>query len=147
QLFRHSGRQHPIRVANRQPRDMHNAGRIFVLGCALVALASWPGAGLIAEPAAIRIGQAATPANPEAAMAAYRRRLEAYTAARATYDKSATAYWTAIADKRRIRNAKRRDRQPMLPEDYVLTQPPVYAGPPRPVDPSAPTEAPPRRYV
>ena len=32
--------------------------------------------------------------------------------------------------------------------DYVLTQPPIYSGPPKPVDPSAPIEeVPPKKYV
>ena len=55
--------------------------------------------------------------------------------ARAAFEQEASAYWGSIADKRRGRNAKRRDRQSIGLDDYVLTQPPVYAGPKRPVDP------------
>ena len=55
------------------------------------------------------------------------------------------AYWDAISDKRRTRNAKRRDHTAITLDDYVLTQPPVYTGPPRPVDPYAPTAPPPER--
>jgi hypothetical protein len=82
-------------------------------------------------------------------MADYRRKLEAYTAARRKYEGEAEAYWNSIADKRRLRNAKRHGNKEILIEDYVLTQPPVYSGPPKPVDPSAPAEnePPPRAYV
>jgi len=106
-----------------------------------VALMLW----LVAAPA---VAGPLVPADRDVATAVDRRQLEAYTAARAAFDAAATAYWTAISDKRRLRTAKRRDHQPILPDDYVLTQPPVYAGPPKPVDPSAPAAAtPPRKYV
>jgi hypothetical protein len=83
-----------------------------------------------------------------AAIAEYRRKLEEYTVARGKYEAEADAYWSSIADKRRLRHAKRRNNQEMALSDYVLTQPPVYSGPPRPIDPSAPVEeAPPRKYV
>ena len=52
------------------------------------------------------------------------------------------AYWQAVADKRRVRNAKRRDGQPVELTDYVLTQPPAYARLPRiardPLEPGVP---------
>jgi hypothetical protein len=83
-------------------------------------------------------------------MADYRRKLEEYAAARRKYEGVAEAYWGSIAEKRRNRNAKRRNHEDILLEDYVLTQPPVYSGPPRPVDPSAAAdnEPPrPRAYV
>src|SRR5262249_53952967 len=64
------------------------------------------------------------------------------------YEGEARAYWNSIADKRRLRNAKRRNNQEILLDDYVLTQPPVYSGPPEPIDPLAPAEEPPpRKYV
>src|SRR5262249_39255420 len=48
----------------------------------------------------------------------------------------------------RLRLAKRRNDHEIVLGDYVLTQPPVYSGPPKPIDPSAPIEeAPPRKYV
>ncbi len=50
------------------------------------------------------------------------------------------AYWNSIAEKRRSRIAKRARGEPILIEDYVLEQPPVYTGPPRPRDPSKPQE-------
>jgi hypothetical protein len=72
--------------------------------------------------------------------------LAAYHPARAGYEAAANAYWSAIAAKRRIRFAKRRNNEEIVIEDYVLTQPPVYSGPPRPVDPEG-RPAPPRKYV
>jgi hypothetical protein len=82
------------------------------------------------------------------AVAEYRNLLQQYQAARAAFEQDASAYWNAIADKRRTRNAKRREHQPIALDDYVLTQPPVYAGPKRPVNPE-PEQVeprPPREY-
>ena len=55
------------------------------------------------------------------------------------------AYWDAVSEKRRGRNVKRREHMPIDLNDYVLTQPPIYSGPPRPVDPRAPAQPPPER--
>jgi hypothetical protein len=87
------------------------------------------------------MAQAATPA----AIADYRRKLAAYQEARAAFEEDAGAYWNAIADKRRGRNAKRRDHQPVTLDDYVLTQPPLYTGPKQPVNPEPEEERPPRQ--
>src|SRR4051812_175710 len=73
-------------------------------------------------------------ASPQA-IADYRRKLAEYQQVRAAFEAEASAYWSQIAEKRRGRNAKRRERQPITLDDYVLTQPPVYAGPKRPVNP------------
>jgi len=73
-------------------------------------------------------------ASPQA-IAEYRRKLKEYLAAQAAFEQEAGAYWNSIADKRRGRNAKRRERQAIALDDYVLTQPPVYTGPKRPVNP------------
>src|SRR4030088_1803625 len=70
-------------------------------------------------------------ASPQA-IAEYRRKLKEYLEARAAFDEEAGAYWGSISEKRRGRNAKRRDRQAITLDDYVLTQPPVYDGPKRP---------------
>ena len=62
--------------------------------------------------------------------------------------REASAYWNAIAEKRRTRFAKRRNHEPVGLNDYVLTQPPVYTGPPKPPeyvpkrDPTKPPRAP-----
>jgi hypothetical protein len=58
--------------------------------------------------------------------------IEAYIRARRAYEEEASAYWQSVVDKRRGRNAKRRNNEQIVLEDYVLTQPPVYTGPPRP---------------
>jgi hypothetical protein len=80
-------------------------------------------------------------AEPSAAdIAAYGQKLAAYEKAHAAYQKNADAYWDEIAAKRRIRIAKRKQHEPITLQDYVLTQPPAYGGPPRPVHPRAPVE-------
>jgi hypothetical protein len=84
-------------------------------------------------------GAMAQMASP-AALADYQRKLAEYQAARDAYEAGANAYWSAIAEKRRGRNAKRRERRPVMLDDYVLTQPPVYAGPRRPGNPQGEPE-------
>ena len=73
----------------------------------------------------------------------YQSKLAQYTQARNAYDAQASVYWDQIADKRRTRNDKRRSNEPIGVDDYVLTQPPVYVGPPRPIDPNAAPGPPP----
>ena len=88
--------------------------------------------------------QSTKPIASSAAMAEYRRALEKYNEIHGAYVAAASAYWSAIADKRKTRFAKRARNEPLVIDDYVLTQPPVYTGPPKPVDPSAPkAETPP----
>jgi len=95
-------------------------------------------------------GAMAQAASPQA-IAEYRRLLKAYQEARAAFEEEASAYWNSISEKRRGRNARRRDHLAIGLDDYVLTQPPVYAGPKRPVnpEPSAEPERPPRerKYI
>lgn len=64
----------------------------------------------------------------------------AYLQARAVYERAATAYWDDVAAKRRTRIAKRRQHETIVATDYVLTQPPVYSGPPRPAELKPPPE-------
>ena len=73
-----------------------------------------------------------------AALADYQAKLAQYLQARQAYDVEADAYWNAVIEKRRLRNAKRRAHVAIGLADYVLTQPPLYAGPPRPLNPAAP---------
>ena len=96
------------------------------------------------------VAAAVSPAAPAGAMAQavspqaiveYRRKLKQYLEAREAFEQEAGAYWNAIVEKRRGRNAKRREHQAIALDDYVLTQPPVYDGPKRPVNP-LPTEEP-----
>jgi hypothetical protein len=105
------------------------------LALALLLIAPQAGAmdsGALPPAMADAMAQAASPQ----AIAEYRRKLREYQEARAAFEQEASTYWSSIADKRRGRNAKRRDRQAIALDDYVLTQPPVYTGPKRPVDPS-----------
>ena len=88
-------------------------------------------AGALPAATADAMAQAASPQ----AIAEYRRKLREYLEARAAYEQQASAYWNSIAEKRRGRNAKRREHQAIALDDYVLTQPPVYTGPKRPVNP------------
>jgi hypothetical protein len=96
-----------------------------------------------AAPPADAMAQAASPY----AIAEYQRLLAQYQEARAAFEAEASAYWSSIAEKRRGRNAKRRDHLAITLDDYVLTQPPVYSGPKRPVnpEPEAPEARPPRQ--
>jgi hypothetical protein len=73
-------------------------------------------------------------------MARYRRLLDAYNKAQESYAAAAGAYWSAISEKRHLRSSKRAGNEPIALDDYVLTQPPVYSGPPKPRDPSKPNE-------
>jgi hypothetical protein len=120
-------------------------GRCYLLAALLLS----PAAGIAAESAGMRattgalVVAQATPAS----MAEYQYLLAQYLAARQRYEAEADAYWSVVADKRRLRVGKRRDGQDVALADYVLTQPPVYTGPPPPIDPSAPSEEPPRKYV
>jgi hypothetical protein len=82
---------------------------------------------------------------PAMTTAEYQARLAQYQAARSAYEAEATAYWDGVGEKRRARNAKRRDHLSISLDDYVLTQPPIYTGPPRPVDPNAPVAPPAER--
>jgi hypothetical protein len=95
-------------------------------------------AATLPAPTAGAMAQAASPQ----AIAEYRRKLKEYLEARAEFEQEAGAYWNSIAEKRRGRSAKRRERQTIALDDYVLTQPPVYAGPRRPVNPSPEAEEP-----
>src|SRR5882672_1058158 len=122
--------------------------QLIRMGSGLVTLALFAGApamaidaDVLSPLAADAMAQAASPQ----AIAEYRRKLKEYQEARAAFEQEAGAYWSSISEKRRGRNVKRRDRQQITLNDYVLTQPPVYDGPKRPVDPSPePDQRPPR---
>jgi hypothetical protein len=91
---------------------------------------------------------AAKPPALDAALAKYRQDLAAYLQAREAYQAAAKTYWSSIAEKRRSRNGKRARGTALSIDDYVLDQPPVYSGPPKPRDPAKPPEPPqPPPYV
>jgi hypothetical protein len=124
---------------------MHPHAIRFCVGCLALALL------LIAQPAraidaAARAADARAQAASPQAIAEYRLRLREYQEARAAFEAEAGAYWSSIAEKRRGRNAKRREHLAIALDDYVLTQPPVYTGPKRPVNPEREPEAQPRPY-
>ena len=108
-------------------------------------------AALLVSPAAPQSSQPndALVQQPElaAAMAQYRRALEEYNKAWQSYTAASDAYWNLISEKRRLRNAKRARGEALSVSDYVLAQPPVYTGPPKPRNPLKPEVPPPRIYV
>ena len=123
--------------------------QLIRMGFGFVALALLAGAPLaVAMDAAEQlppsaIDTMAQAASPQA-IAEYRRKLKEYQDARAAFEEEAGAYWSSISERRKGRNAKRRERQAIALDDYVLTQPPVYTGPRRPVNPEPEEEKPPR---
>ena len=114
---------------------------------ALLSAATCASAMDAASPPPASTDAVAQAASPQA-IAEYRRLLREYQEARAAFDEEAGAYWNSIAEKRRGRNAKRREHVAIALDDYVLTQPPLYGGPKRPVNPEgegAPEEKPRQR--
>jgi hypothetical protein len=104
------------------------------LALALLSIAPRAVAMDVAEHPAATANAMAQAASPQA-IAEYRRKLREYQEARAAFEEEASAYWNSIAEKRRGRNAKRREHRAIGLDDYVLTQPPLYAGPKPPVNP------------
>ncbi|MDB5577463.1 MAG: hypothetical protein JWR80_2639 [Bradyrhizobium sp.] len=101
---------------------------VLLIGVAWLAL----GASAQAQAPVPKAGVAVT----DQQMAEYRRKLAEFEAAQQNFNAQANPYWTMIADKRKSRNAKRSTGQAIMLDDYVLTQPPQYTGPGKPVDPS-----------
>jgi hypothetical protein len=81
------------------------------------------------------------------AIAAYKRALAEYLQAHDAFLTIDRGYWQSVKQERASRISKRAHGEPVALDDYVLTQPPKYTGPPRPVNPEAPQEKPPRPYV
>src|ERR1700723_874387 len=101
------------------------------------------------------IDNGALPANNAMAQAAspyaiteYRRLLQQYQDVHGAFEEEAGAYWSSITEKRRGRNAKRREHLQIALDHYALTQQPIYTGPKRPVnpEPEAEPERPPREH-
>lgn len=106
------------------------------------------------SPAAAQQPTASTPATggkvaPDTQDSAEdRRKLTDFTRAWQRHEAEAGAYWTVVTEKRRARSAKRRSGQAIGLDDYVLTQPPLHAGPPRPPgSPASERPAHDRKYV
>jgi hypothetical protein len=120
-------------------------------GCLALALLSIAPQAIARDATALPATTAsamAQTASPQA-IAEYRRKLWEYQEARAGFEQEASAYWSSIADQRRGRNAKRREHSAIGLDDYVLTQPPVYSGPKRPLNPEPEPEQPrrERKYI
>jgi hypothetical protein len=104
-------------------------------GLLIAAVLMLSGCGIATEARAQALDKAPdkpSAVTPPSSTTEYQRKLAAYTQARQKFDDEAAAYWGAVAQKRRLRNAKRREHEAIVLDDYVLAQPPVYAGPPRP---------------
>jgi hypothetical protein len=116
---------------------------LFALALSLSALPAQAIDGTV-PPENNAMAQSASPY----AIAEYRRLLAEYQEAHGAFEEEASAYWNSITEKRRGRNAKRREHLAIALDDYVLTQPPVYTGPKRPVNPEPEEhpERPPRQY-
>jgi hypothetical protein len=121
-----------------RPHLIRNCGRGLL--AALLLLSYFEGGvdtiALAQEQASNKLWVAqATPAD---------ERVGEYIRARQKFDEASSQYWKLIIEKRRARIAKRRNNQTVLIDDYVLTQPPVYTGPPKPANlPRVPEQAPP----
>src|SRR5712675_1801107 len=115
-----------------RPDAIRFCRRFFALALLLIVQQAVALDAVVLPPA--MAGAMAQAASPQA-IAEYRRKLKEYLEARAAFDQEAGAYWNSIA-------AKRRERQAIVLDDYVLTQPPVYSGPKRPVSPSPEAEEP-----
>ena len=76
----------------------------------------------------------------EKAMDEYNQKMKVCTAAREKHEAVAVPYWERVDLKRKSRVAKRRSGEAIQLADYVLEQPPIYAGPPCPPDPSVKQE-------
>jgi len=86
--------------------------------------------------AQVRPGGAQQPPAGAAGIATYEARLAEYNAARSSFEKEAAPYWQSVTDKRKVRTEKRARNEAPTMSDYVLTEPPVYTGPPRPTPPA-----------
>jgi hypothetical protein len=111
-------------------------GRHYLLAAVLsIALAAF--AAPWVSPASAQNAGSAVGLSPElaSAMAQYRRALDEYNKARQSYAAASDAYWNLISEKRQLRNTKRARGEQLSITDYVLVQPPVYTGPPKPQNP------------
>ena len=96
-----------------------------------------------ATAATARAGEPAS-ADMQKRMAIYRKKLAEYTTAWDAYEKVAVPYWRSVSDKRSARRAKRARGGQITAADYVLEQPPVYTGPPKPKNPEEENKPQPR---
>ncbi len=102
-----------------------------------VAIACLLGMATLCTDTALRPASAAVLVAPEVAerlssqqLAAYRT----YLVARADFERQSQVYWTLVDERREHRRRKFASRQAYSTDDYVLEQPPKYAGAPLPPD-------------
>jgi hypothetical protein len=107
------------------------------LGALILASQSLPVRRAIAEQSTKTAPSAIDLAS---AMVQYQKSLAEYTKAQEAYTTAAATYWKSIDEKRQARNTKRANKTPVIIDDYVLTQPPIYSGPPKPHNPAAPSQ-------
>ena len=108
--------------------------------CGIAGLAVWLLAAGLLSATGESFAQGVT--GVPAAAGDYQAKADQYARARRAFEEEAGAYWKSVSEKRAGRIAKRRNNEPIELDDYVLTQPPVYRGPSRPVDPAAPEKDP-----
>ena len=122
--------------------SLRSAPRGFIV---VLAYAAWAGTVALC-PFPVRGAEVAdhvAASDPAALKADYLRKLADYQNARQQFEAIAQPYWSSIAQMRKSRNAKRRNAEVVGLADYVLDQPPVYQGPPKPIDPFPPPGPPP----
>ncbi|AGK56695.1 hypothetical protein HYPDE_25053 [Hyphomicrobium denitrificans 1NES1] len=102
----------------------------MTLACAMLAIATW-----FNTPTAHAAYRDLTKQQT-----LYREKLAEYAKALAAYEDLAGPYWKSITEKRSRRRA-RHSFQNIAANDYVLKQPPVYSGPPKPENPEGATSA------
>ena len=104
------------------------AMELVLIAIALSGLA--PAHGMEPTPAREATAQLVSDAKSD-----YLRKLAAYQAARQAFEDLSAPYWDEVRQKRQLRSTKRRNGETIVAQDYALTQPPLYSGPPRPVPP------------
>ncbi len=132
-----------LRRANPTGRMSHSI-RISAVAISLTMLLSTSVLALDASSLSPSVADAMAQGASPQAIADYRRKLAEYQEARAAFDQEAGAYWNAIAEKRKLRFAKRREGQAVTLNDYVLEQAPLYDGPRRPINPEPEPDGGPR---
>lgn len=117
------------------PTSIWKSRRRLSAATVLLGLIAAPGEHLPNPAGTPAQAEDATPANAAALRAQYQERLREYQEARQKYEAVAQPYWQSVTEKRRNRIAKRNSGQAITIDDYVLAQPPAYAGPPKPENP------------
>jgi hypothetical protein len=86
---------------------------------------------LLARSCLAQTGQAAVTPHPQR-RATYEEALAAYRNVRDAFEADTAKYWETIRAQRIVRRNKRTDGLAIVEKDYVLSQPPEYAGPSEP---------------